>query len=335
MQAAVLSEADTDTQQALLSDLNSEALVSATGAHWEDNDYANLSSDIRATAMALSAFAATDVDQPFGAQAVNWLMNARGAQIWRSSHDTVWVLLGLTDWLVATGELEADYQFTASLNDTAVQDGTFNSENLDQAIQFAIPIKDMKTDDVNFVMLSKEGDGRLYYNAYLDTFISADLVEPVDRGIIVNRTYYDAACDPEQSECEPITQIAAGQQVRVELEIVATRDLVYAIVEDYFPAGAEAIDPNLATSAADLGGSIDQQNYRYGYWGWWYFNDIQYRDERITFTSNYLPRGTYQYTYHLQATIPGEYQVRPTFAVEEFTPEVNGRGAGMVFIIEE
>ena len=152
--------------------------------------------------------------------------------------------------------------------------------------------------------------------------------------LLVNRTYYDAACDPATDQCQPITAIAMGQQVRVELEIVATRDLVYAVVNDYLPAGAEAIDPNLATSPSGFEGEIVRQDYRYGYWGWWYFNAIQYHDERITFTSNFLPRGTYQYTYHLQAVIPGEYQVRPTFAREEFTPEVNGRGAGLLFVIE-
>ena len=167
----------------LLSDLSSEAEVSATGAHWEDDDWSNLSSDIRATAMVLSAFAATDVDQPFGSQGVNWLMNARGARIWRSSHDTVWVLLGLTDWLAATDELAADYSFEVALNGDNQLEGAFNADNLTEAIELVLPINELKTDDVNFVALNKEGDGRLYYNAYLDTFISAELVEPVDRGI--------------------------------------------------------------------------------------------------------------------------------------------------------
>ena len=59
VQALAITGGETETMQNLLSDLSGEAQVSATGAHWEDDDYANLSSDIRATAMALSAFAAS------------------------------------------------------------------------------------------------------------------------------------------------------------------------------------------------------------------------------------------------------------------------------------
>lgn len=72
----------------------------------------------------------------------------------------------------------------------------------------------------------------------------------------------------------------------------------------------------------------------YRFWGWWYFNDAQYRDDRVVFTSQYLPAGTYTYSYRLQAVIPGTYQVRPTFARQEFFPEVNGRADGVVLTIE-
>jgi hypothetical protein len=29
----------------------------------------------------------------------------------------------------------------------------------------------------------------------------------------------------------------------------------------------------------------EEQDYRHGYWGWWYFNRIEYRDEKGEFTS--------------------------------------------------
>ncbi len=38
--------------------------------------------------------------------------------------------------------------------------------------------------------------------------------------------------------------------------------------------------------------------------------------------------------YTMQAVIPGTYQVRPTFARQEFFPEVNGRADGVVLTIE-
>jgi hypothetical protein len=86
---------------------------------------------------------------------------------------------------------------------------------------------------------------------------------------------------------------------------------------------------------SDLGGRIERtdEEYRFGYWGWWYFERIEYRDEKVRFLAEFLPAGTYQYTYFLQTSIPGEYQVMPATAREEFFPEVFGRSEGMVFTI--
>jgi uncharacterized protein YfaS (alpha-2-macroglobulin family) len=161
----------------------------------------------------------------------------------------------------------------------------------------------------------------------------------VSRGLTVQRTYYDADCDSEQFTCEPVEAVEAGQRVRVELTLVAPTDMTFLRLEDAIPAGAEAVDPGLETSASDLGGGIqavdDDRDYRFGYWGWWYFNRIEYRDEKVVFYSDFLPAGTYQYTFYLETTIPGDFQVRPAVAYEEFFPEVFGRSDGARFIIEE
>jgi uncharacterized protein YfaS (alpha-2-macroglobulin family) len=106
-------------------------------------------------------------------------------------------------------------------------------------------------------------------------------------------------------------------------------------VEDPLPAGAEGIDPGLNTSSAADSGDVertDQEN-PFGYWGWWYFNRIEYRDEKVVFLSDFLPAGTYQYTYFLEPTIPGTYQVMPAIGYQDFFPEVFGRSEGMLFEI--
>ena len=76
--------------------------------------------------------------------------------------------------------------------------------------------------------------------------------------------------------------------------------------------------PTTGTSNADAAGSFrievehdmtryqigrefqrTNQDYRYGYWGWWFFNRVEFRDEQVVFFADYLPSGTYQYTYYL------------------------------------
>ena len=64
-------------QAGLLTDLNDSAIMSATGAHWEsaEQDFLNLDSDIRGTAMVISALAQLAPDSPLLPPAVRWLMN--------------------------------------------------------------------------------------------------------------------------------------------------------------------------------------------------------------------------------------------------------------------
>jgi uncharacterized protein YfaS (alpha-2-macroglobulin family) len=326
---------------ALLGDLNDSVILSAAGAHWEDElpDWNNLSSDIRGTAIILDALARLDADNLMAPNAVRWLMSSRTAGHWATNFETAWSILALTDWMVASGELEAEFTYQIAVNGEQITDSEFDQSNITQAEQLTVPVNDLLADEVNFLDFQRStGDGRLYYTAYLNSFISAENLPAINRGVIVQRAYYSADCDPEETECEPITSIAAGETVRVELTIIVPNDLVYATIEHHFPAGAEAIDPNLETSASGQGGSVEQVTdnpYRYGYWGWWYFTNIEYRDDRVVFLTDFLPAGTYQYSYTLQTTIPGQYQVLPAVAYQEFFPDIFGRSEGFIFTIEE
>lgn len=331
---------ESDLQDQVLSDLSNSAVASATGTHWEDgeDDWRNLSSDIFNTAIVLDALSRLDPDNPLAPGAVRWLMTARTANYWPTRYQTAWALLALTDWMAVTGELEADFPYLLNVNGGNVERGRFAEENVTESVESSVPVARLLQDDVNFLIFEHgDGPGRLYYTAHLNAFIDAEAVEPVSRGITVQRSYYDAACHPEEETCEPIDEIEAGRRVRVELTVVAPNDLTYARVEAPIPAGAEAVDPGLATSAAGLGGDIQRtdREYRYGYWGWWHFDEIEYRDDRVVFYSSFLPAGTYQYTYFLETSIPGDFQVRPAVAYEEFFPEVFGRSAGMLFTIAE
>ena len=334
----LMTDLDQDTAATLLSDLGDDVVLSATGAHWEDQsrDFRNLSSDVRGTAMAINALALRQPDSLLGPNAVRWLMAARTAGHWSTTHETAWTIFALTDWMVATGEAEANYSYTLAVNGQVTNEGSFDERNLADNVDLVLPLEQLVPAALNYFDFQiTSGEGRLYYTLHLDAFVDANSVQAVDRGFTVQRVYYDAACDPEMESCDPITSIEVGQQVRVELTITTETDHTFVMVEDPLPAGAEGLDPNLDISSAGFGAGIENQSYRYGYWGWWFFNNIQFRDDRVVFLSNYLPAGTYQYTYFLQATIPGEFQVRPTLAREVYFPEVFGRADGLVFAIDE
>ncbi|MFZ1399019.1 MAG: hypothetical protein WAS33_19090, partial [Candidatus Promineifilaceae bacterium] len=123
-------------------------------------------------------------------------------------------------------------------------DGSFTTESITNGRNLSIPLDELLLEEANFFNYGRgDGNGRLYYTMHLESSIDMNFVQPANRGVAVERVYYDAACDPETTTCEPITEIEAGQQVRVVLTIIAENDLLYARIEDPIPAGAEALDP--------------------------------------------------------------------------------------------
>ncbi len=330
---------DSNRQRSLLSDLNDAALVSAAGTHWQDasRDFRNLSSNVRGTAMIVTALAQIQPTSPLLAPAVRWLMVARSGSHWATGHETAWSLWALTHWLEASGELEADYEYALLVNGRSFTDGRFTQNNLTQPEQFEVPLSQLLAAETNFFDFRRGGgDGRLYYSLYLNSHIDVSQIEPAERGLAVQRVYYAADCDPAADDCQPLTSIAAGERVRVELTLVLPHDRFYVTLADPLPAGATAIDPNLNISDPSLSSGMERLGtpFRHGFWGWSYFSHIQYRDDRVIFQAQFLPAGTYQYSYYLQTNIPGSFQVRPAVAYESFFPDVFGRSQGFIFTIE-
>ena len=173
---------------------------------------------------------------------------------------------------------------------------------------------------------------------YLRYFKPVEEVTALNRGIIVSRQYTLADCDPDgRRPASAIDQAKVGDVIQVKLTIIAPNDLHYVVVEDPFPAGAEGVDQSLKTTSV-VGEApeltrTDRRNPWGGDYGWWWFSHTELRDEKAVLFATYLPRGTYEYTYLIRASLPGEYRVIPTHAYEMYFPEVFGRSDGGLFTV--
>ena len=326
----------------LLSDIQNAAILSATGAHWEEAhyDWWAMNTDTRSTAVILDALARLDADNALIPQVVRWLMVARQDGIWETTQETAWALIALTDWMVVTGELQGDYDYGVWLNDAQLSSGAVTPETVDEPIRLRVDVAEMLADVGNRLTIGRgPGEGRLYYTAHLKVYLPVEEIEPLNRGIIVSRRYSDPACT-EGPKCPEVERVSVGDIVQVHLTIVAPHDLYYVAVEDPLPAGAEPIDPSLATTSLTVAGpglyrDEDQPMlYRFYRWWWQWYSRSEMQDDKVVLFADYLPAGTYEYTYTFRATQPGEYQVIPTTANEFYFPEVFGRGAGRLLVIE-
>jgi uncharacterized protein YfaS (alpha-2-macroglobulin family) len=327
----------------LLSDLQNAAILSATGAHWEEANYDwwAMNTDTRSTAVILDALAQLDPDNALIPNVVRWLMIARRDGIWETTQETAWALIALTDWMVVTGELRGEYEYGVWLNEDILAEGYVTPDTVREAIQLQVDVADLLADVGNRLTIGRgEGAGRLYYTAHLKVYLPVEEIEPLERGIIVSRRYTDPACTAG-AKCPEVNEAAVGDTVQVKLTIIAPHDLYYVVVEDPLPAGAEAIDTSLATtSLLEMEPGLyreteGESRYDFYYWWWRWYSRSEMRDDKVVLFADYLPAGTYEYTYTFRATQPGEYRVIPTTANEFYFPEVFGRGDGRLFTVEE
>ncbi|MBN1315509.1 MAG: Ig-like domain-containing protein, partial [Anaerolineales bacterium] len=171
--------------QTLLSDLNNAAILSATGAHWEENEYDwwAMNTDTRSTAVILDALTRLDPENEFIPNIVRWLMIARQDGIWETTQETAWALIALTDWMAYTGELAADYNWAAWLNGDEWTSGAATTENVDEAIVVTRALSELLSDQGNELVIGRgDGPGRLYYTAHLKAYLPVEEVEAANRG---------------------------------------------------------------------------------------------------------------------------------------------------------
>jgi len=321
----------------LQSDLVSEASISASGAHWqeESNERINWSTDTRTSAIVLDTLSLVWPETDLMPNAARWLMTAREADHWSTTQETTWALIAINHYLAATGELDAGYTWSFDFNGQEVGSGTADESTLADSSDFTIPFSDIVTSGVNRMAFERsEGSGNMYYTANLTTYLPADQIDAESRGIIISREYFN-------ENGTRVQQARVGEVITVVLNVIAPNDLNYVVIEDYYPAGAEAVNPDLLNESAlaqaptiriETGlDDFGEPMYRYGFGAANFDADL--RAERAVLLSDGLPPGSYQYVYQLRLLTVGRFNVIPPTAREVYFPDVYGRGQGTQFTI--
>ena len=126
-------------------------------------------------------------------------MVARQGGIWETTQETAWALIALTDWMVETGELDANYDYSVSLNGQETISGTASPETVQDSVKLQVAIADLAAEASNLLTVARsDGNGRLYYSAHLEVYLPVEEIEPADRGVIVSRRYTLETCLAEQ-----------------------------------------------------------------------------------------------------------------------------------------
>ena len=330
----------------LISNLESSAILTASGAHWETprENVLTTGSPLYTTSVVTYVLAQLDPANTVVFNAVRYLAahrNARG--LWSIGHENAWAMMALNEAMIGFGDLNADFSFHATLNGGPLASGDVSGNQVLAPVNAEVPIEFLSPTSPNLLTVQREeGLGRLYYRAVLNVHRPVEDVKPIDAGMRIERVYCESSLNGESTKaCQPISTIELGNDkpVAARLTLVLPHNSHYVMVEDFIPAGMEILNRSLKTSqqgieSTDVEVQFDDSDPFAEGWGWWLFNEPQIRDDGILFSADFLPAGTYVLTYTLIPLQAGEYRVLPAHAWESFFPEVQGTSAGTVFEIK-
>ncbi|MBC8330929.1 MAG: hypothetical protein H8E28_03005 [Anaerolineae bacterium] len=327
------------TLEAIRTYIGNRAVETAGAANftttYDEQSYLLLSSNRRTDAILLDALMADNPESDLIPKLVTGLLAHRTRGHWGSTQENVFVLLTLDRYFNTYESQTPDFVARIWLGETYAGSHTFEGYTTERH-ETQIPMDYLVSGaDLQDLVLSKEGTGRLYYRLGL-SYAPTDLnLPPLDMGFVVTREY-EAVDDPEDvtRDEDGIWHIKAGARVRVRITMVADSRRYHVALVDPLPAGLEIVNPALAVS-----GSVPQDpgssDYRYGWWWWgtWYEHQNM-RDERAEAFTSLLWDGVYEYTYIARATTPGTFVAPPAKAEEMYSSEVFGRSASDWVIVE-
>jgi uncharacterized protein YfaS (alpha-2-macroglobulin family) len=263
---------------------------------------------------------------------------------WNNAHENAFILLALNRYFDTFESVDPNFVARAWLGDDYVAESEFVGRTTDR-YNTTIPtsvVLELTADDDPLadttvpLVLAKDGEGRLYYRLGL-TYAPSDLrIDARDEGFVVERTY-EAVDDPDdvRQDDDGSWHIRAGATVRVRLTMVADAPRAHVALSDPLPAGLEPINPALAVSQTIAPSDPNGDGVvAEPLWWWRWFGHQNLRDDRAEAFADYIYGGTYEYSYLTRATTPGTFVTPPTTAEEIYSPEVFGRTATAIVVIE-
>ncbi len=294
-------------------------------------------SESRTDAIVLSALMEVQPSHPLVPKIVRGLIEARVRGKWETTQANAYALVALSAYYKHFEKMVPDYRLRVWLGEGYIGQTAFRGRTM-RVVEQKVPMSFIQTQGRKPLIIEKQGKGKLYYRLGLRYAPKSLRLAPEEQGFSVQREY-----EPVEGKDTVVKlpggryRIQAGKYVRVRLRIVVPSRRYFVAVDDPLPAGLEAVDLNLRTSASSrLAGKAKSKIYDFHSWyAFFAFSHKEKRDDRVVLFSDRLPSGVYEYTYLARATTIGTFVVPPLKAAEMYHPEVFGRnGTKIVQIVK-
>ncbi len=269
------------------------------------------------TAYAVRLLSLVSPESPLLPKAAFWLVSHRnGGYFWDSTKQTAMVVFGLTEYLKASHEFDANFRAELSVNGKQVSAKQFMAGDGLNPVQPALHlIASQLQPGANEIRIRKSGPGRLYWSTSA-AFYSNDkhLVQNNNLSLNITRDYFRLTPELSGSKIvyrtDPVnSELHIGDILAVRVT-VAGGEWRYLLMEDPIPAGAEFITRD----------DLYELKERPSWWGYWYTRR-EFHDDRAAIFQEYF-KGQHQYVYLLKIVNPGKFQVSPAMVQPMYQPSI-------------
>lgn len=280
-----------------------------------EDAYVIAHSDRRTDGIILDALITESPDSELIPKVVAGLLGGQTRGRWNNAHENAFILVALNRYFQTFESVTPDFVARAWLGDLYATEATFEGRSTDR-VATLVPMNEVIAAGDSTIVLSKDGDGRLYYRLGLRYAPTNLQLAARDEGFVVERVY-EAIDDPADvsRRADGTWAIRAGAKVRVKLTMVADARRTHVALIDPLPAGLEPINPSLVVSqTTQPADDDDPTGFRLEsawFWGWNWFEHQNLRDDRAEAFASFLPGGTYEYTYVAPSDDAGRIR-RPT-----------------------
>ncbi|MGC8833976.1 MAG: MG2 domain-containing protein [Armatimonadota bacterium] len=276
------------------------------------------------TGYALRALLKTDPGSPLIPKAVRWLMLRRQGDRWSANYDTASVVYALADYLLTAERERPSCSVSVFVNGQPVRRVKFGPQDVyAPEVVLAVPPGVLKA-GANFITLTKNGTGRVFYTAQLRWYSGTENIPPRAGLVNIRRSYWRLVASKNVDGTisyvpRPLDgRVGPGDLIQVRLDVISPREAQYLVVNDHIPSGFEPV----GTLEAERGSAA----YMREGWDYWWAGQ-QFRDESATFYLRSVRRGKQTITYTLRPGLAGEFHVLPARVSGLYEPDLSAHTA--------
>jgi hypothetical protein len=258
-------------------------------------------------------------------RAANTLSLKKRNGYWGNTVDTAWAMLALSS---GTGSDSVDFTTSIDITDINLISASFTDRNepgQERLFNFAEPpLDNLKRDTGLPLSIEKIGSGTLFYTAALKYALPSEIIGPRDEGIGLYSTMTDLDGRTVNSE-----MLSAGKTYIQKIVVSSHRDREYLSIRVPVPSGARILDASFVTTAV----YGDKENIYDDYWYSPPRKEIM--DNEVQYFFDNFKSGKREVEFYFRAVRPGVYPTPPIQAECMYQPEIFGRTAGRLVIIDE